>query len=143
MNKLRLVKGSVNQYTYIFQCFGTSHRVSSQARQKNSTSTGAEGASPHSLLQHLLNQSSHDEYVGIFEQWSSPTYSSESSLVDATKHYVEFDLQQIFDGGLYSDFRLLLVVLSSFRVEGCQKNVPLNNGFKLPKKKRFKLWTIF
>ncbi|MGH3491825.1 MAG: Eco57I restriction-modification methylase domain-containing protein, partial [Sciscionella sp.] len=76
---------------------------------------GAAVASPQSMMQELLNRS--DEYLwGILSNGLVLRLLRDStSLIGSA--YVEFDLEAIFDGDLFSDFLLLYTLCHVSRVE--------------------------
>jgi hypothetical protein len=76
---------------------------------------GAAGASPHSLVQELLNRS--DQYL-----WGIVTNGRVLRLLRnnasrTRQSYVEFDLQAMLDGELYADFVLLWLLCHQSRIE--------------------------
>ena len=75
---------------------------------------GAAGQAPQSMMQELLNRS--DEHLwAILSNGSTLRMLRDStSLVGAA--YLEFDLEAIFDGELFSDFLLLYTVCHSSRL---------------------------
>lgn len=76
---------------------------------------GAAGQSPHSLLQELLNRSSERLWGFATNGLSLRVLRDNVSLT--RQAYVEFDLESIFGGGVYSDFVLLWLVCHQSRVE--------------------------
>lgn len=76
---------------------------------------GAAGAAPQSMLQEYLNRSD-DHLWGVLSNGRLLRILRDStSLVGSA--YVEFDLEAIFDGELYSDFVLLYALLHQSRLE--------------------------
>ncbi|KWX08628.1 restriction endonuclease, partial [Carbonactinospora thermoautotrophica] len=76
---------------------------------------GAAGAAPQSMLQECLNRSD-DHLWGVLSNGRLLRVLRDStSLVGSA--YVEFDLEAIFDGELYSDFVLLYALLHQSRLE--------------------------
>ncbi|UCZ89288.1 MULTISPECIES: Eco57I restriction-modification methylase domain-containing protein [unclassified Gordonia (in: high G+C Gram-positive bacteria)] len=76
---------------------------------------GAAGSSPQSLVQELLNRSD-DHLWGILANGEVLRLLRDStSLVGSA--YVEFDLEAIFDGELFSDFLLLYTLCQASRLE--------------------------
>ncbi|KWW99035.1 putative type II DNA modification enzyme [Carbonactinospora thermoautotrophica] len=76
---------------------------------------GAAGAAPQSMLQECLNRSD-DHLWGVLSNGRLLRILRDStSLVGSA--YVEFDLEAIFDGELYSDFVLLYALLHQSRLE--------------------------
>lgn len=76
---------------------------------------GAAAASPHGLLQELLNHSS-DRLWGFLSNGRSLRILRDHHSLTG-KAYLEFDLEQIFEGDLYSEFRLMWLVCHSSRVQ--------------------------
>jgi hypothetical protein len=74
---------------------------------------GAAGAAPQSLLQRMLNVS--DRHLwGLLSNGARLRLLRDSTSL-AGSAYVEFDLESIFDGELYSDFVLLYLACHSSR----------------------------
>lgn len=74
---------------------------------------GAAGAAPQSLVQRLLNVS--DRHLWALLSNGSRLRLLRDSTSLAGSAYVEFDLEAIFDGELYSDFVLLYLICHSSR----------------------------
>jgi Eco57I restriction-modification methylase len=80
--------------------------------------TGAARMSPHSLVQQALNAS--DEHLwGIVSNGLSLRLIRDNIALTRMA-YVEWDLQAIFDGELYSEFFLLWLVCHQSRFEGAR-----------------------
>jgi hypothetical protein len=77
---------------------------------------GAAMSSPHGLLQDLLNRSEAHLWGFVSNGRELRILRDHHSLTQVA--YVEFDLEQIFDGELYSEFRLLWLVCHATRVQG-------------------------
>ena len=76
---------------------------------------GAAGASPHSLVQELLNRS--DDYLwGIVSNGRVLRLLRDNAAL-TRQAYVEFDLQAMMDGELYADFVLLWLLCHQSRIE--------------------------
>ncbi|MCB9664680.1 MAG: N-6 DNA methylase [Alphaproteobacteria bacterium] len=78
--------------------------------------SGAAASSPHGLLQDLLNRSDEHLWGFVCNGLALRVLRDHHSLT--RKAYVEFDLAQIFDGELYSEFRVLWLVCHASRVQG-------------------------
>lgn len=83
---------------------------------------GAAGAAPQSMVQELLNRT--DEYL-----WAVLSNGQRLRLLrDSTSlvgsAYVEFDLEAIFDGELFSDFVLLFLLSHQSRFEVTEEQGP-------------------
>lgn len=76
---------------------------------------GAATSSPQSMLQELLNRSD-DRLWGILSNGNSLRLLRDSTALVGSA-YVEFDLEAIFDGELFSDFVLLYALCHQSRVE--------------------------
>lgn len=76
---------------------------------------GASGASPQSMVQELLNRSDQHLWAILSNGNVLRLLRDSTSLVGAA--YVEFDLEAIFDGDLFSDFLLLFTLCHQSRVE--------------------------
>lgn len=76
---------------------------------------GAATASPQSMLQELLNRSE-AQLWGILSNGNSLRLLRDSTALVGSA-YVEFDLEAIFDGDLFSDFVLLYTLCHQSRVE--------------------------
>lgn len=85
---------------------------------KRSTAGGARSSSPHSLVQELLNQS--DEHLWAFVSNGRKVRLLRDNVSLTRQAYIEFDLESIFEGDGYSDFRLLWLLCHQSRVEGNQ-----------------------
>lgn len=77
--------------------------------------TGARTASPHSLVQELLNRSDDHLWALLSNGLRLRVLRDNVSLT--RQAYVEFDLEAIFDSEAYSDFRLLWLLCHQTRVE--------------------------
>jgi len=78
--------------------------------------SGAAASSPHGLLQDLLNRSDDHLWGFVANGRALRVLRDHHSLT--RKAFVEFDLEQIFDGELYSEFRLLWLICHASRVQG-------------------------
>jgi len=76
---------------------------------------GAAAASPHSLVQELLNRSPDHRWGFLSNGLTLRILRDHHSLT--RQAYVELDLETIFDGKQYSEFLLLWLVLHQSRVE--------------------------
>ncbi|CAG7641718.1 DNA methyltransferase [Rhodococcus opacus] len=76
---------------------------------------GASGASPQSMVQELLNRSDQHLWAILSNGNVLRLLRDSTSLVGAS--YVEFDLEAIFDGDLFSDFLLLFTLCHQSRLE--------------------------
>src|SRR5690606_16746623 len=74
---------------------------------------GAAGAAPQSMLQRLLNVSDRHLWALLSNGARLRLLRDSTSLAGSA--YVEFDLEAIFDGELYSDFVLLYLICHSSR----------------------------
>ncbi len=83
---------------------------------------GASKASPHSLVQEFLNRSEAHLWAFVSNGVKLRILRDNSSLT--RQAYVEFDLEGIFEGEAYSDFRLLWMLCHQSRVEGTAKDRP-------------------
>jgi hypothetical protein len=77
---------------------------------------GAAKASPHSLVQSMLN-ASNDHLWGIVSNGFNLRLLRDNITLTRLA-YVEFDLQAMFDGDLYSEFFILWLVCHQSRFEG-------------------------
>jgi N-6 DNA Methylase len=77
---------------------------------------------PHSMMQELLNRS--DECLWAILSNGSRLRLLRDSTSLAGSAYVEFDLEAIFDGELFSDFRLLYLVCHSSRFDAVDTGGP-------------------
>lgn len=76
---------------------------------------GAAERAPHALLQELLNRS--DEHLwGVVSNGRVLRLLRDSTSLSG-QSYLEFDLQAMFDGEVFSDFLLLFLLLHESRVE--------------------------
>src|SRR5262249_39210787 len=78
--------------------------------------TGAARMSPHSLVQQALNAS--DEHLWGIVSNGLTLRLLRDNIALTRMTYVEWDLQAIFDGELYSEFFLLWLVCHESRFEG-------------------------
>lgn len=76
---------------------------------------GAARASPHSIVQELLNRS--DEHLWAFVSNGRRLRVLRDNVSLTRQAYVEFDLEAIMDGELFADFRLLWLICHESRVE--------------------------
>lgn len=76
---------------------------------------GAATSSPQSIVQELLNRSE-DHLWGILSNGNTLRLLRDSNALVGSA-YVEFDLEAIFDGDLFSDFVLLYTLCHQSRVE--------------------------
>src|SRR4051794_26842573 len=77
--------------------------------------SGATLASPHGLVQELLNRS--DEHLWAFVSNGYRLRILRDNIRLTRQAYVEFDLQAMFDGKVYADFALLWRLCHQSRVE--------------------------
>lgn len=77
---------------------------------------GAASASPHSLLQVFLNRSENNLWGFLSNGYRLRILRDNASLT--RQAYVEFDLQAMMEGEVYSDFVLLWLLCHQSRVEG-------------------------
>jgi hypothetical protein len=77
---------------------------------------GASSASPHSLLQVFLNRSEGSLWGFVSNGYKLRILRDNASLT--RQAYVEFDLEAMMDGEVYSDFVLLWLLCHQSRVEG-------------------------
>lgn len=77
---------------------------------------GAASASPHSLLQVFLNRS--DDHLWGFLSNGYKLRILRDNATLTRQAYVEFDLEAMMDGEVYSDFVLLWLLCHQSRVEG-------------------------
>jgi very-short-patch-repair endonuclease len=78
--------------------------------------TGAASASPHSLLQVFLNRSENTLWGFLSNGYKLRILRDNVSLT--RQAYVEFDLEAMMEGEVYSDFVLLWLLCHQSRVEG-------------------------
>jgi hypothetical protein len=83
---------------------------------------GASKASPHGMVQEFLNRSEHDLWAFVSNGLKLLILRDNASLT--RQAYVEFDLEGIFEGEAYADFRLLWLVCHQSRLEGTAKDRP-------------------
>jgi len=83
---------------------------------------GATKASPHGLVQEFLNRSEHNLWAFVSNGLRLRILRDNASLT--RQAYVEFDLEGIFEGEAYADFRLLWMLGHQSRVEGTTKDRP-------------------
>ncbi|MBF6614969.1 MAG: N-6 DNA methylase, partial [Chloroflexi bacterium] len=79
---------------------------------------GAARSSPHSMVQELLNAS--EEHLWAFVSNGKQMRILRDNKSLTRQAYVEFDLQSMMDGEVYSDFVLLWLLCHESRVEGEQ-----------------------
>ena len=77
---------------------------------------GAAQSAPHSLVQEYLNRS--DQHLWAFVSNGRILRILRDNHSLSRQAFVEFDLEAIFSGELFSDFRLLWLVCHQSRVEG-------------------------
>ena len=77
---------------------------------------GAASASPHSLLQVFLNRSDDNLWGFVSNGYKLRILRDNASLT--RQAYVEFDLEAMMEGEVYSDFVLLWLLCHQSRVEG-------------------------
>lgn len=75
---------------------------------------GAAGQAPQSMVQELLNRSDDHLWAILSNGLTLRLLRDSTSLVGSA--YVEFDLEAIFDGDLFSDFLVLFTLVHSTRV---------------------------
>jgi hypothetical protein len=94
------------------------HLVSFKADldKRSAGMTGAASASPHSLVQVFLNRSEASLWGFVSNGYKLRLMRDNASLT--RQAYVEFDLEAMFDGEVYSDFVLLWLLCHQSRVEG-------------------------
>jgi N-6 DNA Methylase len=83
---------------------------------------GAARSRPHSMVQELLNRSS-DHLWGIVSNGLRLRLLRDNASLTRNA-YVEFDLEAMFDGGIFPDFALLWRVLHQSRVEPLEPDKP-------------------
>ncbi len=101
------------------------HLVSFRAdldRRSDQRIQGASKASPHGLVQEFLNRSDDHLWAMVSNGLSIRILRDNASLT--RQAYVEFDLEGIFQGEAFSDFRLLWLLCHQSRLEGTAKNRP-------------------
>jgi hypothetical protein len=77
---------------------------------------GAATAIPHSMVQEFLNRS--DEHAWAFLSNGLQLRLLRDSAALSRQSYVEFDLESMMDGEVYSDFAVLWLVCHQSRLEG-------------------------
>lgn len=83
---------------------------------------GAAERAPQAMLQELLNRS--DDYLwGMLSNGRTLRLLRDSTSL-AGQSYVEFDLESMFDGEVFSDFVLLYLLLHQSRVEVSDGGIP-------------------
>lgn len=93
------------------------HLVSFRADlDSRSSLTGTRKASPHSLVQELLNRSEAHLWAFVSNGLRLRVLRDNVSLT--RQAFVEFDLEAIFDSEAYADFRLLWLLCHRSHVEG-------------------------
>lgn len=83
--------------------------------RRASRATGAASRSPYSLVQELLNRSAQHRWGFVSNGRKFYVLRDNASLARAAN--VEFDLESMFDGEVYSDFLLLFLVCHQSRLE--------------------------
>ena len=83
---------------------------------------GASKASPHGMVQEFLNRSEHHLWALASNGLKLLILRDYATLT--RQAYVEFDLEGIFDGEAYSDFRLLWMLCHQSRLEGTAQDRP-------------------
>jgi hypothetical protein len=83
---------------------------------------GASKASPHGMVQEYLNRSEHYLWALASNGLKLLILRDNASLT--RQAYVEFDLEGIFDGEAYADFRLLWMLCHQSRLEGTALDRP-------------------
>jgi hypothetical protein len=83
---------------------------------RRSTAGGARAASPHSLIQEMLNQSANHLWAFVSNGRKLRVLRDNVSLT--RQAYIEFDIESIFEGDGYADFSLLWLLCHQSRVEG-------------------------
>jgi hypothetical protein len=92
------------------------HLVSFKADlDSRSAFTGAKNASPHSIVQELLNRSGDHLWAFLANGLRLRVLRDNVSLT--RQAFVEFDLETIFDSEAYADFRLFWLLCHESRVE--------------------------
>jgi hypothetical protein len=80
---------------------------------------GAARISPHSLLQEYLNRSDEAQWGLVSNGLSLRVLRDNATLT--RQAYIEFDLESMFDGEVYSDFVLLWLICHQSRFEAAEK----------------------
>jgi len=83
---------------------------------------GASKASPHGMVQEFLNRSEQNLWAFVSNGLKVVILRDNASLT--RQAHVEFDLEGIFEGEAYADFRLLWMVCHQSRLEGTAKDHP-------------------
>jgi hypothetical protein len=83
---------------------------------------GASKASPHGMVQEFLNRTDRHLWGFVSNGLKLLILRDNASLT--RQAYVELDLEGIFDGEAYADFRLLWLVCHQSRLEGTAKDRP-------------------
>jgi hypothetical protein len=81
---------------------------------------GAARAAPHSMVQELLNRSDEHLWAIVSNGRQLRLLRDNSSLTRAA--YVEFDLEQMFSEGIFTDFVALWLLVHASRCEGDPQN---------------------
>lgn len=82
--------------------------------QRAGTGRGASRTAPHSLLQEYLNRA-HDHLWGFVTNGVTLRVLRDSAAM-ARPAYLEIDLQEMFDGGLFDEFTVLWLLLHGTRL---------------------------
>ncbi len=80
---------------------------------------GASRTSPHSLMQEYLNRSDDVQWGAISNGLGLRILRDNATLT--RQAYIEFDLESMFDGEIYSDFVLLWLICHQSRFETAEK----------------------
>jgi hypothetical protein len=80
---------------------------------------GASRTSPHSLLQEYLNRSEDSQWGLVSNGLNLRVLRDNATLT--RQAYIEFDLESMFDGEVYSDFILLWLICHQSRFETTEK----------------------
>jgi hypothetical protein len=93
------------------------HLVGSGVELDRRTSgvAGAAKSTPHGMIQEFLNQS--DQHLWAFLSNGKKFRILRDNMSLTRQSYVEFDLEGMMDGELFSDFRLLWLVCHQSRIE--------------------------
>lgn len=83
---------------------------------------GANKASPHGIVQEFLNRT--DVYLWAFVSNGLKLLVIRDNASLTRQAYVEFDLEGIFEGEAYADFRLFWLLCHQSRVEGTAEDRP-------------------
>ena len=83
---------------------------------------GASKASPHGMVQEFLNRT--DAHLWAFVSNGPKLLVIRDNASLTRQAYVEFDLEGIFEGEAYADFRLFWLLCHQSRVEGTAKDRP-------------------